>query len=162
MALETNRPMIIDFYTDWCKWCKTLDTLTYKDSLVIGLSLDNVFVKINAEVDTALARKYAVSGYPTIVLTKSNGEEIDRIWGYMPPADFYNQIQLYMQGKETMTDYQNRLQDEPENLEYLSIVAEKYAGKSQYAKAIEINNKIIQLDPENQQGYGYKAWESLV
>ena len=46
LASDTGKPMIIDFYTDWCKWCKVLDTVTYVDPVVIGLSVDNIFVKI--------------------------------------------------------------------------------------------------------------------
>lgn len=160
-AAEYNKPMIIDFYTDWCKWCDSLDANTYTDPIVIGMSVDEIFVKINAEVDTALARQYSISGYPTIVVTRPDGEEIDRIWGYLPPTDFYNQVQLYLQGKETLADYLNRLDDEPENLEYLSIVGEKYASRADYNSAIDEYRKIIGYDPDNIQGYGLKAMESL-
>jgi thiol:disulfide interchange protein len=77
-AQKSGKNMIVDFYTDWCRWCDSLDANTYSDSLVISLLSDNIFVKINAEVDTALADQFGVSGYPTIVIAKSNGEEIDR------------------------------------------------------------------------------------
>lgn len=161
LAVDFDRPMIIDFYTDWCKSCKTLDTVTFVDPLVIGMSLDYVFVKLNAEVDTALAQEYAISGFPTIVITKSNGEEIDRIWGYLPPTDFYNQVQLYLQGKETLEDYLSRLEDEPENLDYLSMIGEKYASRSRYDEAIEHYGKVISLDSENEKGYGARAMASM-
>jgi thiol-disulfide isomerase/thioredoxin len=161
MAIESDMPMIIDFYTDWCKWCKVLDTVTYVDPIVIGLSADNIFVKINAEVDTLLAQEYGISGYPTILITKPTGEEIDRIWGYMEPADFYNQVQLYLQGKETLEDYLKRHEDEPENLEYLSMLGEKYASRSNYDEASKYYNNILELDSDNSQGYGAKAMESI-
>lgn len=161
IAIESDSPMIIDFYTDWCKWCKVLDTVTYVDPLVVGMSLENVFVKINAEIDTVLAREYAISGYPTIVITRPDGEEIDRIWGYLSPTDFYNQIQLYFQGKETMDDYLSRLLDEPENLDYLSMIAEKYASRSKYDEAIEYYEKVVALDSDNEEGYGAKAMASI-
>ncbi len=161
MAIDSDSPMIIDFYTDWDKWCKVLDTVTFVDPLVVGMSLENVFVKINAEVDTVLAREYAISGYPTIVITRPDGEEIDRIWGYLAPTDFYNQIQLYFQGKETMDDYLSRLLDEPENLDYLSMIAEKHASRSKYDEAIEFYEKVIALDSDNEEGYGAKAMASI-
>jgi len=160
-AGESKMPMIIDFYTDWCKWCDSLDANTYTDSVVIGMSVDDIFVKINAEVDTTLARQYGISGYPTIVVTGPDGREIDRLWGYYPPTDFFNQVQLYLQGKETLEDYLTRLNDEPENLEYLSVVGEKYASRGNFDKAIEYYRKILNLDPDNGKEYGLTAMESI-
>lgn len=161
LARDSDSPMIIDFYTDWCGSCKKLDTVTFVDPLVIGMSRDNIFVKINAEVDTVLAKEFAISGFPTIVITKPDGEEIDRIWGYLPPTDFYNQVQLYFQGKETLDDYLSRLEDEPENPDYLSMIGEKYASRSRYDEAIEYYEKIVALDTDNEMGYGAKAMASI-
>jgi len=160
-AAKDGKNMIIDFYTDWCRWCDSLDANTYTDSLVISLSTDNIFVKINAEVDTALADKYGISGYPTIVIAKPNGDEIDRIWGYLPPTEFYNQVQLYLQGRETLDDYLARLQDEPENLAYLSMVGEKYASRSMYDSAAHYYESIAEIDKDNKEGYAAKALASL-
>lgn len=160
-AIKASKPLVIDFYTDWCKWCHVLDTVTYKDSLVISMTKDMFFVKIDAEVDTELARAYGVSGYPTIVIAKSDGAEIDRIWGYLAPTDFYNQVHSYLQGHETLDDFLTRLQDEPENLDYLTTVAEKYANRSNFTRANEYYQKVIELDPDNGKGYGAKAMVSL-
>lgn len=156
-AVKTNKPMIIDFYTEWCKWCHTLDTVTYVDSIVIAMSKDNIFVKIDAEADSALADKYAISGYPTIIIAKPDGQEIDRIWGYLGPNEFYNQVQLYLQGKETLEDYLARLQDEPFNPEYLMTIGEKYAGRSETQKAVEYFAKVVSLDADNIRGLGARA-----
>ncbi len=160
-AAESDMTMIIDFYTDWCKWCDSLDVNTYSDPLVIGMSVDNIFVKINAEVDTSLAKDFGISGYPTIVITKSNGEEIDRIWGYLSPTDFYNQVQLYLQGKETLDDYLIRLEDEPENQEYILIVAEKQTSRREFDKALDYYGRILKLDPDNENGHRLEALESI-
>jgi thioredoxin-related protein len=160
-AAKSNKPMIIDFYTDWCKWCHTLDSTTYQDSLVISMSVDNIFVKINAEQDTVLAQRFAVSGYPTIVITRPDGQEIDRIFGYLGPREFYNQVQLYFQGRETLDDYLTRLKDEPDNPEILQAVAEKYAGRGEPLKAVEYYNRIFQLDTNNIRGLGSKSLESI-
>lgn len=160
-AEQSGKPMIIDFYTDWCKWCDSLDANTYVDPVVIAMSVDNIFVKINAEIDIVSAERFQVSGFPTVVVAKSNGEEIDRIWGYLPPTDFYNQVQLYFQGKETLEDYLIRLGDEPENPAYLQTVGEKYASRSNFDQAIGYFRKITDLDSDDSNEYGLKAWESI-
>jgi len=160
-AEQSGNNLIIDFYTDWCRWCDSLDANTYSDSLVISLSADNIFVKINAEEDSALADQFGISGFPTIVIAKSDGEEIDRIWGYLPPTEFYNQVQLYLQGRETLEDYLTRLDDEEENLEYLSMIGEKYASRSMHDSAAHYYEKIARIDEDNEEGYAAKALASL-
>lgn len=160
-AEKSGKNLIIDFYTDWCRWCDSLDANTYPDSLVVSLSAENIFVKINAEVDTTLADRYGISGYPTIIIAKPDGEEIDRIWGYLPPTDFYNQVQLYLQGRETLEDYLARLGDEPKNLEYLSMIGEKYASRSMYDSAAAYYERIVEIDSGNVDGYASKALASL-
>jgi len=160
-AIKANKPMIIDFYTEWCKYCKMLDTITYIDSIIIAMSHDDIFVKIDAEADTTLAARYAVAGFPTIVITRPDGEEIDRIWGYMPPNEFYNQVQLYLQGKETLEDYLTRIQDEPDNPEYLMTIGEKYASRSETEKSIEFYTKVLALDGDNLRGLGSRAMAAI-
>jgi len=161
VAEKSGKPMIIDFFTDWCRWCDSLDVNTYSDSVVISLSRDNIFVKIDAEIDTVLVKDFSISGYPTVVITTPHGQEIDRIWGYLPATEFYNQVQLYLQGKETLEDYLSRLEDEPENLEYLSMIGEKYASRSMYDKAIEFYEKVATLDEGNEDDYAAKALASI-
>ncbi|UCE67917.1 MAG: thioredoxin family protein [Candidatus Zixiibacteriota bacterium] len=160
-AEKSGKPMIIDFFTDWCRWCDSLDANTYSDSLVISLSGDFIFVKIDAEIDTALAGQFGISGYPTIIIARPDGQEIDRIWGYLPSTEFYNQVQLYLQGRETLEDYLSRLEDEPENLEYLSMIGEKYTSRSMYDKAIEYYEKVVELDGDNGDGYAARALASI-
>lgn len=60
---ESPRPLVLDFYTDWCGWCKHMDKTTYSDPLVVSF-INKYFypVRINAEsADTLVfrGRKYA-------------------------------------------------------------------------------------------------------
>lgn len=50
LSQEKPRPIVIDFYTDWCGWCKHMDKTTYADPVVISL-INRYFypVKIDAE-----------------------------------------------------------------------------------------------------------------
>jgi tetratricopeptide (TPR) repeat protein len=68
---------------------------------------------------------------------------------------------LYFQGKETLEDYLSRLRDEPENLDYLSMIGEKFTGRSRYDEAIEYYEKVVALDSDNERGYGAKAMASI-
>ncbi len=67
---------------------------------------------------------------------------------------------MYLQGKETLDDYLTRLEDEPENAEYLSNIAEKYTSRGRFPEALRCYDKIIVLDPDNDEGRKIKALES--
>ena len=55
---ENPKPVIFDFYTDWCGWCKHMDQTTYTDPVVITFINRNFYaVKVNAEsADTVVFR----------------------------------------------------------------------------------------------------------
>lgn len=55
---ETPKPIIFDFYTDWCGWCKHMDKTTYADAVVSSFINRNFYaVKVNAESsDTVVFR----------------------------------------------------------------------------------------------------------
>lgn len=87
-AKASNKPVMVDFYTDWCGWCKKLDADTYSSPKVSSLAEKFVCVKINAERDTRSAAKYQVTGYPTILFLDGSGKVLQRIPGYQPPDQF--------------------------------------------------------------------------
>jgi thioredoxin-related protein len=84
VASEHGKPIMVDFYTDWCYWCKRLERDTYPDRDVARLSDRQVSLKLNAEREgRELARKHGVRSYPTIVYFDPQGKEIGRVAGYL-------------------------------------------------------------------------------
>ncbi len=89
LAGARGRPIMVDFYTDWCYWCKRLDSDTYPNREVAKLSQRQVSLKLNAEREgRELARKHGVRSYPTILYFDAQGKEIGRIAGYLPAREF--------------------------------------------------------------------------
>jgi len=93
-AAKTGKPVMIDFYADWCSWCRKLDEDTWPDARVQGATADFICVKVNVDKDVESARKYDANSLPTIVFLDSAGEEIHRVEGYQPAADFTRTIAL--------------------------------------------------------------------
>lgn len=158
-AQELGQNMLVDFYTDWCKWCTVLDDSVYTAPNFIQMSAEMVLVKIDAEKDTLNTKRYGISGFPTVLLLRSDGSEIDRIYGYMPLPDFVNQIYLYLEGRETLEDYLARLEETPADVEVNYTLAEKYEARSQHQKAAFYYSKVLELDSENESG---KADDALM
>lgn len=90
-AKSSGKLMMIDMYTDWCTWCKKLDSDTYPAPAVVSQSERFVPLKLNAEKDAdgiRLAKKFKVDGYPTILFIDSNENLAYKIVGYSPPKEF--------------------------------------------------------------------------
>lgn len=96
-AKSSGEPIMADFYTDWCHWCDKLDSDTYSDSRVDELSRKFICVKIDADSNKAVASKYGVRGYPTVIFFDSNGKTIGRVGGYLPPEAFLKNMEAALE-----------------------------------------------------------------
>ncbi len=155
-AVEKEQPAVVEFFRPNGPWSRMMDDSTFSDELVISMSTDMVFTKINALVDTIEAEEHGVSFYPTFIIFNSSGEEIDRLVGFYPPAEFFNEIQLYLQGNETLQDYHTRLADEPERPDYNLVLGEKYKYRSDWEMALEYFGNVITLADMEEDQYEIK------
>lgn len=88
LALSSKKPLMVDFYAEWCHWCKKLDKDVYTDAQVSALAKEFVCVKVDTDKAGADASKYGVQGLPTIVFMNADGTVIDKIVGYNPAPEF--------------------------------------------------------------------------
>jgi thiol:disulfide interchange protein DsbD len=93
MAKTEGKPVIIDFYADWCIPCKELDAVTFSNPKVIeeskrfsGLKAD-MTKSVSPEVD-ALRTKFNIVGAPTTILIDSKGNEVKRFTGFITAEEF--------------------------------------------------------------------------
>jgi len=100
-AKKTNKKVLIDVYTNWCSWCKKMDASTYSDKDVAKyLSQRYVLIKLNAESDKKLYYKdkqyterelagaFGITGYPSTLFLKSDGEPITIYPGFADAQTF--------------------------------------------------------------------------
>ncbi len=80
LAKSEGRPVIIDFWADWCAACKELDQTTWSNPGVRKEAGRFVALKIDATTETPAAtaafEKYQVVGMPTVILIDSSGREM--------------------------------------------------------------------------------------
>jgi len=98
-AQSEGKPVLVNFYADWCVWCKRLDSTTLRDAKVAALLSDRVIpVNLNVEGDgRELSNEYRVDGLPTVLILDPSGREIGRIPGYMPPTGFLERVEGFLQ-----------------------------------------------------------------
>jgi TolA-binding protein len=105
--------------------------------------------KINAEVDTMTAARFGVRSFPTVLVLKPNGMEIDRIVGYLPPVEFVTAIVNAMSGIGTLEDLANKLAAKPKDIELTYEIGQKYRWRGDYDKAAAYFQEVMMLDLGN-------------
>lgn len=89
-ARRENKPLLMDFFGIWCPPCNRLDSEVFNQPEFERAAKDFVHLKLDADDPASweLKSRYKVGGYPTVVFATSQGEEISRVVGYRPLADF--------------------------------------------------------------------------
>ncbi len=101
-AAKEKKNMIVDFYTDWCHWCKVMDEKTFNNKDVAKKLSDRfITVRLNAEsatekvtfkgqtfTNTELTRAFRVTGFPSLAFISPEYEIITVMPGYIPADKF--------------------------------------------------------------------------
>ena len=87
-AKSAGKLVFIDFETTWCGPCKSMDEWIWTDAEVAArLKARYVGVKLDGDIEKALVERFAVKGYPTMVVVDAAGREVARFVGYRSSAE---------------------------------------------------------------------------
>ncbi len=87
-AAETGLPLLLDFGTESCFYCKKLDATTFRDPKVVArLAAGFVAVKIDADKHPRLVAALQIESYPTLVVASADGRVVGRHDGYADAAE---------------------------------------------------------------------------
>jgi thiol:disulfide interchange protein DsbD len=95
-----GRPVMLDFYADWCVSCKEMEKFTFSDPAVRAqmdrMLLLQADVTEGSEADRALLKRFSLFGPPGIVFFDAEGREIKglRVIGYQSAERFSKTLSL--------------------------------------------------------------------
>lgn len=88
-----NRPVVVDFWADWCEPCKVLMPLLEK----IANEYQGAFLlaKVNADEQQAIVQQFGVRSLPTVMVIQ-NGQPVDGFTGAQPETEVRKMLEKYL------------------------------------------------------------------
>ena len=89
-VLASDKPVLVDFWAEWCMPCKKVDPLLGEIAKEMGDKVEIVSVNIDENPETT--RAYRVMSVPTLTIFK-DGEPVNSVTGAKPKSALVNFIE---------------------------------------------------------------------
>ncbi len=127
-AKEQKKLIVIDFYADWCYWCKVMDRETFSDKEVVQIIKKHfIAIRIDTEkgekitykgmtiVPNGFATMLGVRGLPTVAFMDKDANFIDKVPGFIAADIFIGILRYISEGcyklQVSFADYMNKKVD---------------------------------------------------
>ena len=141
-ARKSDKPMMLEFWADWCAPCKVMETEVYSDPRVATALRDKmVAVRIHFDLQKDLVRQYNVEAIPNIVFTDSWGTELVRHRGVIEADDLAAVIDALPSNVSEFNRLDNILHEDKNNFAALRDMASKLRSAGLYQSSNDFYRK---------------------
>lgn len=90
---ETDKPLLVDFWAEWCSPCRIMEPIF--EALASSYKEKAFFAKVNIDENLYLAQRYGVSSIPHFLMFKS-GKPVDRVIGAVAKSILESKIRKHL------------------------------------------------------------------
>ena len=148
-AKASRKPILVDFWAEWCGWCHRLDKTTYMDAMVVRKAEEFVAVKVNTEGSTKegeVALRYDVQSLPTIVFLSPEGRQVDRLNGFQGPGQFPRTLDKALEGARRVIALEEALEKDPSDAGALAGLGQHLFEQEFYEESRDLLYRAVKVE----------------